>query len=115
MDEKWMDVMGYEGRYEVSDHGHVRSREHTITTYKQEKITLPQIQMSTPTNKHGYQVVNLQGCTFNVHRLVAEHFVPNPDHLRCVRHIDHDRTNNHADNLEWCSHAPKRTGLATSD
>ena len=107
MDEKWVDVMGYEGRYEVSDHGRIRSLEHTITTYKQEKITLPEQILSTPTNKHGYQVVNLQGYTFNVHRLVAEHFVPNPEHLRCVRHIDHDRTNNHVSNLEWCTHATK--------
>ena len=107
MDENWVYILGYEGRYEISDHGRVRSLEHTVTTYKQERILLPELIMNTPLNKHGYHVVNLQGTTYNVHRLVAEHFLPNPEHLRCVRHKDHDRTNNHVSNLEWCAHAKR--------
>lgn len=103
MDEKWTDVIGFEGRYQVSDHGRVKSLEHTITTYKQERITLPEIIMSTPLNKNGYRVVHLQGCTFNVHRLVAEAFLPNNIRGTCVIHVDGDRTNNHVENLRWCT------------
>ena len=52
-------------------------------------------------NGKGYRRVRLQGRTFKVHRLVAEAFVPNPDHLPYVLHKDGDRENNRWDNLEW--------------
>lgn len=42
--------------------------------------------------------------TFSVHRLVALTFIPNPDNLPCINHKDEDKTNNNADNLEWCSY-----------
>ncbi len=52
-------------------------------------------------NGKGYRRVRLQGKTFKVHRLVAEAFVPNPDHLPYVLHKDGNRENNHFMNLEW--------------
>ena len=52
-------------------------------------------------NGKGYRRVRLQGKTFKVHRLVAEAFVPNPDHLPYVLHCDGDRENNRWNNLEW--------------
>ena len=52
-------------------------------------------------NGKGYRRVRLQGKTFKVHRLVAEHFIDNPDHLPYVLHKDGNRENNHVSNLEW--------------
>ena len=61
-------------------------------------------------NGKGYRRVRLQGKTFKVHRLVAEAFVPNPDHLPYVLHRDGNRANNWYNNLEWSdrqsNHAP---------
>lgn len=52
-------------------------------------------------NGKGYRRVRLRGKTFKVHRLVAEAFLPNPDKLPYVIHLDGDRTNNHVNNLQW--------------
>lgn len=52
-------------------------------------------------NGKGYRRVRLAGKNFKVHRLVAEAFVPNPDNLPHVIHIDGNRTNNHFSNLKW--------------
>ena len=54
-------------------------------------------------NGKGYRRVRLRGKTFKVHRLVAEAFLPNPNNLPYVLHIDGDRENNHYTNLEWSS------------
>ena len=52
-------------------------------------------------NGKGYRRVRLRGKTFKVHRLVAQAFIPNPQHLPYVIHSDGDRTNNHVSNLMW--------------
>lgn len=54
-------------------------------------------------DKDGYRTFNIGGRQRKAHRLVAEAFIPNPDNLPEVNHKDHDRTNNHKDNLEWCT------------
>lgn len=61
-------------------------------------------------NGKGYRRVRLQGKTFKVHRLVAEAFVPNPDHLPYVLHRDGDRENNRWDNLEWSDRQSNHNG-----
>ena len=103
--EKWKDIQGYEGLYQVSDLGRIKSIGRTIEYANgtlhpyQEKIR------KNNTHKNGYKNVDLwkegKAKTFKVHRLVAQAFVPNPNNLPEVNHIDENKENNKASNLEW--------------
>ena len=68
----------------------------------------PEIILSPKNNGTGYFIVclykNKTHKYYLIHRLVALTFIPNPDNLPCVNHLDEDKTNNRVDNLEWCSH-----------
>lgn len=102
MDEVWRTVAGYDGRYEVSNLGNVRSHYNGRT-----KMLKPMISAG---KYNGYAMVTLYaapniGRKVKVHRLVAEAFIPNPDNLPIINHKDEDRTNNSVDNLEWCTKA----------
>ena len=94
--ETWKAIAGYEGIYEVSDLGRIKSLK-----YGKEKILKP------GKNHGGYLHVNL--CKDGkveqpkIHRLVAEAFIPNPNNLETVNHKDEVKTNNVASNLEWMS------------
>lgn len=96
MTEEWRPVRGYEGLYEVSASGKVRSTKRGI-------ILKPCFD-----GRKQYVHVNLwkDGVqkTTNVHRIVAMAFIPNPNGLPEINHIDEDKTNNAASNLEWCDH-----------
>lgn len=95
----WKPIPDYEDLYEISNDGEVRS----LHDRYGEKLILKQC-----IGSKGYKLVTL--CkdhtqkTVNVHRLVALAFIPNPGSLPCVNHIDEDKTNNKAENLEWCSY-----------
>lgn len=114
--ETWKDVVGYEGLYQVSNFGRVKSIEHysavkrgdiVMNMKKPGRILQPLIR------QHGYLGVQLYGRgghatknmkTFSIHRLVAEAFIPNPDGLEEVNHINEDKQDNRMVNLEWISH-----------
>ena len=105
--EEFRPIVGYEGLYEISSTGKVKSCERMIrlkNRYK--KIEEHFIAQKDDTN--GYLVVNLwknnKLTHFKVHRLVAIAFIPNPLNLRDVNHIDENNYNNNASNLEWISH-----------
>lgn len=61
--------------------------------------------LKTRINKDGYEDIKLNGITYKVHRLVAQAFIPNPDNLPQVNHIDGNKKNNKVSNLEWCDNA----------
>ena len=94
--EIWKDIKDYEGMYQVSSEGRVKSLK-----YGEEKI------LKNNKNNSGYLSVSLskdgKRKTYSIHRLVAQAFISNPNNLLEINHIDEDKTNNRVENLEWCT------------
>lgn len=103
--EQWKDIKGYEGLYQVSNKGRVRSLKkwNVGKGLFEDCITI----LSPTDNGHGYQIVSLhkdrQRKNHYVHRLVAEAFIENCSNYEVINHIDHNRKNNNVENLEWCT------------
>lgn len=108
MEEQWKDIKGYEGLYEVSNFGNVRSLDRVIRS-KHNGTMLRKGRILTPfyEEKKGYYQVSLSKDGKNkkhrVHRLVASAFLDNPHNYTDVNHKDEVKTNNNVDNLEWCT------------
>lgn len=109
MKEEWRAVVDYEGHYEVSNLGSVRSLDRVVLTCNgfQKKINGRILKLRKGKDPY-YSVVLSKGTkpyTVRVHRLVALMFVGNLKNKRCVDHIDNNKLNNRANNLRWVSHA----------
>ena len=110
--EQWKPIQEFNGEYEVSNLGRVRSM-------KRYYGVVGRIMPQTIQRKGYYAVtfwMNNKAYCRKVHRLVIEAFTPNPDNLPCINHIDGDKLNNHVSNLEWCTYQANmqhavRTGL----
>lgn len=105
----WRDVVGYEGIYEVSNTGEVRTKDGKTTySVKHGKRSWKQRVLKQKVCKQNSCRVDLYkdkvGKTWLVHRLVAEAFIPKIKGKNYVNHIDGNRLNNHVSNLEWCDH-----------
>ena len=104
MEEIWKDIKGYEGKYKISNLGHILM----LGAYSDGR-KYKQGLKKTRVDKGGYEYVNLTNWegkveTVKIHRLVAEAFIPNPENKPCIDHIDCNRTNNNVDNLRWVTY-----------
>lgn len=105
-EEIWKDIPGYEGRYQVSNLGRIKSLDMLVGTKGGKKAVRKGRILIPVVNKDGYHIVSL--CDgrikkgIRVHRVVALVFIPNPFGYNIINHKDRNPSNNHASNLEWC-------------
>jgi len=109
MQEIWKDIKGYEGYYQISNFGNVKSLKRKRYNHRLQKI----IEISTEkflkpfADKKGYLRIKLQSNTnkrtISIHKLVAQTFISNPNNYPQINHIDGVKTNNCVNNLEWCT------------
>lgn len=104
MDEAWKEVLGYDTLYEVSNLGRVRTRRHDELGYTKEYRFVEPCDNGKGYLRFNWKVGGKQKTAY-LHRLVAEAFIPNPEGLNEINHLDEDKTNCRVDNLEWCTHA----------
>ena len=112
-DEIWIDIKDFEGLYQVSSFGRVRSLDRYVKMFNrwgQQILVFKKGVIIRPCLTRGYKVVLLSDRSRQqkyypkrVNRLVAEAFIPNPNNLPQVNHKDENKLNNRVDNLEWCT------------
>lgn len=107
--EEWRTIPTYEGSYEVSNLGRIRSLERiTLCKNLKSRHTRGKI-LRACTQRNGYKFVNLKRPngdyrSFRIHRLVALAFIPNPLNLPEINHLNEDKSDNRACNLQWVTH-----------
>lgn len=103
--EVWKPIKDYEQLYEISNTGKVRRKDSILTRSNGRQLPVKGGEMQLRDNGKGYLRVKL--CKNNksrrvlIHRLIAEHFIPQPEGLTVINHIDGNKQNNNISNLEW--------------
>lgn len=105
--EIWKDIKGYEGKYQVSNKGRIKSLSRAIPHLGGFRVIPERIMAQHVSSTTGYYMVSLckdKKCEWMLtHRIVAMTFIPNPSNLPFVNHKDEIKTNNNVENLEWCT------------
>lgn len=106
--EVWKDIPNYEGLYQVSNLGRIKSLKRKVYAGRNRiRWQYERILSNNKTNGNGYKIVSLNknGESKNkyIHRLVAEAFIPNPNNYKYINHKDENKANNKINNLEWCT------------
>jgi hypothetical protein len=107
MIEVFKDIIGYEGIYQISNLGKVKSLDRYVTSKNDSKRFVKGRMMKLKLDRYGYETVCLSkeriAKTVKVHRIVGINYVPNPDNKPQINHISGIKTQNHVSNIEWCT------------
>lgn len=107
--EIWKDISGYEGYYQVSNQGNLRSLDRKVWDSRGYYKNLKGKELKGTLSKVGYYMVSLNKehkiSKEYVHRLVCETFLGKEEHHECVNHINGDKTDNRVENLEWTTYS----------
>ena len=111
--EIWKDIEGYEGWYQISNYGNIKSVDRIIE-YKNGAIrSLKGKILKTTTGTPGYYITDIHKKgnvnRVSIHRLIGIAFIPNPHAKPCINHKDGNKINNHVDNLEWVTYRENLT------
>ena len=109
-EEVWKDIQGYEGYYQISNMGRVKSVKRIVWNNSRGcYVTVPERIMKGRKDKDGYLLAHLskdgKAKNYKIHRLVAVAFIGNPNNLPVINHKNEIKSDNRVSNLEWCSYS----------